>query len=143
MADVLGIELDTLYRYARAGKITGMKVGKAWRFAEEDLRNFLEARRAPHRSDGTNAAPRFLMDLIEPQGAAVRAGWQVIAPDHTADIEQLRADSSRLDTALRDYGIGQGDRVLVALGNGASFVTACFAVSVSYTHLTLPTSDLV
>ena len=33
VAEILGIELDTLYRYARKGRIRGLKVGKAWRFA--------------------------------------------------------------------------------------------------------------
>ncbi|PYU84074.1 MAG: hypothetical protein DMG51_11065 [Acidobacteria bacterium] len=40
----LQIELDTLYRYARSGDLRGEKVGKVWRFTEDDIRDFISAR---------------------------------------------------------------------------------------------------
>ena len=45
VAETLGVELDTLYRYARKGKIPGLKVGKAWRFLDGDVREFLQRQR--------------------------------------------------------------------------------------------------
>ncbi len=37
VASWLGVEVDTLYRYARRGNLRGLKIGKLWRFAEADL----------------------------------------------------------------------------------------------------------
>jgi excisionase family DNA binding protein len=45
VADLLKIEVDTLYRYARKGRIQGMKIGKAWRFSTADVQQFLEQQR--------------------------------------------------------------------------------------------------
>ncbi len=45
VASLLGIELDTLYRYARRGKLKGLKIGKLWRFAEADVEDFLQSQR--------------------------------------------------------------------------------------------------
>src|SRR5207244_11025078 len=45
VASQLAIELDTLYRYARAGDLRGLKRGKLWRFTEADVQEFIHSRR--------------------------------------------------------------------------------------------------
>src|SRR5437899_13044976 len=45
LASQLGIKLDTLYRYARAGHLRGLKIGKLWRFTEADVQEFIHSRR--------------------------------------------------------------------------------------------------
>lgn len=42
-AEVLGISPRTLRDWLRAGKIKGVKVGKAWRIREVDLQAFIES----------------------------------------------------------------------------------------------------
>jgi len=39
---MLSLEVDTLYRYARAGRLRGLKVGKLWRFTDADVEQFLQ-----------------------------------------------------------------------------------------------------
>jgi excisionase family DNA binding protein len=41
VAFFLGFSSGTIYRYARAGRIYGIKIGGQWRFAWDDVRNFL------------------------------------------------------------------------------------------------------
>ncbi len=43
-AGILGTTRSTFYRWLRAGKIKGMKVGRQWRFYKEDIERFLEGR---------------------------------------------------------------------------------------------------
>lgn len=38
----LNIHLTTLYRWMRAGKIRGIKVGRQWRFAPSEIMRILE-----------------------------------------------------------------------------------------------------
>src|SRR3989442_11435754 len=45
VASQLAIELDTLYRYARAGDLRGLKIGKLWRFTQADVQEFIHSRR--------------------------------------------------------------------------------------------------
>jgi excisionase family DNA binding protein len=44
-AEVLQISLLTVRRYARQGRLKGSKVGRHWRFTEQDLTEFLEQQR--------------------------------------------------------------------------------------------------
>src|SRR5207302_8559100 len=45
VASQLAIELDTLYRYARAGDLRGVKIGKLWRLTEADVQEFIHSQR--------------------------------------------------------------------------------------------------
>src|SRR5580658_4429563 len=72
VADLLGIKLDTLYRYARGGRIRGMKIGKAWKFSDVDLRDFLQDQR--HFSSTSESKALLLSDILA--NAARAAGVQ-------------------------------------------------------------------
>lgn len=44
VADILGVRVNTVWRYLRAGTLRGRKLGKSrhWRISPEDLDRFLE-----------------------------------------------------------------------------------------------------
>jgi excisionase family DNA binding protein len=44
-ADLLRIHPDTARDLARQGKLQGSKIGRRWRFTEQDLQDFLERQR--------------------------------------------------------------------------------------------------
>ena len=44
-AEILGISVYTVKDFLRAGKITGVKVGKLWRIEEIVIKDFIEANR--------------------------------------------------------------------------------------------------
>jgi excisionase family DNA binding protein len=125
VADTLGVEVDTLYRYARKGRIHGMKVGKAWRFLDEDLEEFLQKQRYPAKTHALKATL-----LPETAGSAANeAGARVAATSGGgeacyADVETA---SSLLAESLLRHGVTAGDRVLVLLSNSLEFVVGCFA----------------
>lgn len=124
VAELLGIELDTLYRYARRGEIRAVKIGKMWRFTEADVQEFIQARRV-HPTPP--AAPLLLTDLLRkaalshPLGGVYSGG----ARTSFADIDRL---SDALARDLRAHGLQPGDRVLVLTPNCPEFIITCFAV---------------
>jgi excisionase family DNA binding protein len=48
-AELLKIHRETARDLARRGKLRGSKIGKRWRFTEEDIRQFLEQQRPDPR----------------------------------------------------------------------------------------------
>jgi len=45
MSEMIQVTPETVKDYIRDGKLTAFKVGYQWRFTEEDLYKFVEARR--------------------------------------------------------------------------------------------------
>ncbi len=46
VAKILHVGTETIRRWARAGKLTGARLGRAgWRFTDDDLQRFLDAHR--------------------------------------------------------------------------------------------------
>ena len=46
IADMLHVDTETVRRWARAGRLSGVRLGRAgWRFTEDDLQSFLDAHR--------------------------------------------------------------------------------------------------
>jgi len=45
VAERLRLHINTVREYAKAGKIPAIKLDRAWRVEEEDLRKFLEERK--------------------------------------------------------------------------------------------------
>ncbi len=122
VASILGIKLDTLYRYARKGKIRGVKLGNLWRFAESDVERFIDGRRYIAKRLG---APKLLADLLK---SVSGGGGGVVCGGTRASYEELDLLSDRLAKALVGRGLGPGDRVVMALPNSLEFVVACFAI---------------
>lgn len=132
VADALGIKLDTLYRYARKGRIRGMKVGKAWRFLQADIQEFLQQ----HEYRVKTAEP-VVRDQIKPtllpdmlRRAAMESGVRrsLGCGGVEASFGDLDRASNLLADSLLGRGVVPGDRVMILLSNSLEFVAACFAV---------------
>ena len=126
VADLIGIKLDTLYRYVRSGQIRGMKIGKSWKFAETDLQEFIQR----HRT-GVPSAPSktlLLQDILT--DAAITGGDDAGITFQGAKVpySEILTRSSRLADSLLSEGLVPGDRVLLLLPNSIEFIVGCFAV---------------
>jgi long-chain acyl-CoA synthetase len=132
VADALGIKLDTLYRYARKGRIRGMKVGKAWRFLHTDIQDFLREHEyvvKPAESPQRNEIiPTLLPDIL--RRAALELGVQraIACGGAEASYADMDKASNLLADSLLSRGVVPGDRVLMLLSNSLEFVAGCFAI---------------
>lgn len=126
VASMLGVELDTLYRYARRGELPGLKIGKLWRFAEKDIQEFLQSRQGSRPAEPPNfheLLPHMLRETAVQyrQSAGIRCGgrnWSY------SQIDEL---SSHVSEVLVSCGVEPGERVLLILENSVEFIVACFA----------------
>jgi excisionase family DNA binding protein len=53
--DLIRVDKSTIYRMAEAGRIPAIKVGRQWRFPEDQLLEWLGERRSPVQEPGTSA----------------------------------------------------------------------------------------
>ena len=63
VAERLQVSPFTVMGWLRRGKLKGLKAGKFWRIAEEDLKGFLEGRVPEAHQDDGEAGRRALADL--------------------------------------------------------------------------------
>jgi excisionase family DNA binding protein len=132
VAHALGIQLDTLYRYARKGRIRGMKVGKSWRFLNADIQEFLQqhqySAKTVEDSQPTQVQPSLLPDIL--RHAALQSGVQraITCGGAEASYADLDRASDLLADRLLSHGVVPDDRVLILLSNSLEFIAACFAV---------------
>ncbi|MGD0412523.1 MAG: AMP-binding protein [Verrucomicrobiota bacterium] len=132
VAHALGIKLDTLYRYARKGRIRGMKVGKSWRFLHTDIQEFLQQHQynaeTAEPSQPAQVQPTLLPDIL--RRAALQSGVQRAITCGGAETSYAELDkaSDLLADCLLSYGVVPADRVLILLSNSLEFISACFAV---------------
>ena len=121
--EYLQVNLRTVYRLIKAGKIPAVRVGRQWRFRKSDLDAWLEGQRArgpraPAQAAARGAAPRTTRPrvLVVDDEAAIRemlskalalADYDVeVVADGRAAIERLRlAPYDLLITDLRMPGI--------------------------------------
>ncbi len=105
--DYLQVNLRTVYRLIKAGRIPAVRVGRQWRFRKRDIDAWLESSRpargagdAPSTSIGAGERPRILV-VDDEQGVRdllsktlTLADYDVDAvPDGPSAIERLRAVS--------------------------------------------------
>lgn len=128
VAGMLGVELDTLYRYARSGRIRGLKLGKLWRFAEPDVDAFVQSRRFQVAPDPSQVVPRLLTDLFRSERFADGSHGAVISGVNRVFYSDIDVLADRLAQALMSRGVVPGDRVFVALPNSVDFLVACAAI---------------
>jgi excisionase family DNA binding protein len=107
--EYLQVNLRTVYRLIKAGKIPAVRVGRQWRFRKRDIDAWLDSQRgprgagrpvsvaAPSRPSPGNARPRVLVvddeasirDLLSKTLAL--AEYEVdVAPDGRAALERMR-----------------------------------------------------
>ena len=132
VADALGIKLDTLYRYARKGRIRGMKVGKAWRFLQADVQQFLHLHE--YRVEPAEPAwraeikPSVLPDILRRAALESEEKRAIAVGGAGASYAEVNAASNALADSLLSHGVVPGDRVLLLLSNSVEYIAGCFAV---------------
>lgn len=115
--DYLQINLRTVYRLIRAGRIPAVRIGRQWRFQKADIDTWLERNRSRGRSSTPKAPPdRRARVLVVDDEQIVRdvllvtlasSGYEVeSAPDGARAIELLRtAPFDLLITDVRMPGV--------------------------------------
>jgi excisionase family DNA binding protein len=114
--EYLQVNLRTVYRLIKAGKIPAVRVGRQWRFRKRDIDAWLDAQRprgeraAPSSGDGAAARVDRPRVLVADDEASIRellsktlalAEYEVdTAPDGRAAIERLRL--GRYDLLIAD-----------------------------------------
>jgi excisionase family DNA binding protein len=107
--EYLQVNLRTVYRLIKAGKIPAVRVGRQWRFRKRDIDNWLEGQRP------TAAPPP------PPPGAAPGTGHhRVLVVDDEASIRELLSKT----LALADYTVdtvSDGTTALARLREGYGY----------------------
>ena len=76
----------TFQRWLKAGRITGMKVGRQWRFTREEIDRFLRGEEAP-RVESTSGRADLLSTLVEMYAETAGKPWA--GPGDLADLTTL------------------------------------------------------
>jgi excisionase family DNA binding protein len=102
--EYLQVNLRTVYRLIKAGKIPAVRVGRQWRFRKRDIDAWLDSQ----RSRSADSVPRV------PQAGAREGGQNVLVVDDEASIRDLLAKTLalaeyRVDTAAD--GVSALDRL--------------------------------
>jgi excisionase family DNA binding protein len=94
--EYLQVNLRTVYRLIKAGKIPAVRVGRQWRFRKRDIDAWLDSQRGP-RAARTAAAP------VAPaaRAATVASRPRVLVVDDEASIRDLLAKT----LALAEYEV--------------------------------------
>ena len=101
--EYLQVNLRTVYRLIKAGKIPAVRVGRQWRFRKRDIDAWLDSQRSRSSSDGAAASAT---------PSAVRDGRQrVLVVDDEASIRDLLAKT----LALAEYDVDTAPDGSVAL----------------------------
>src|SRR3990172_4314834 len=91
--EYLQVNLRTVYRLIKAGKIPAVRVGRQWRFRKRDIAAWLDSQRP---RGGTRAAP-----AAPPRAAAGTTRPRVLVVDDEASIRDLLAKT----LALAEYDV--------------------------------------
>src|SRR3954469_21881935 len=94
--EYLQVNLRTVYRLIKAGKIPAVRVGRQWRFRKRDIDAWLETQR-PRGSRAGSAAPAPARATPTPAGARPR----VLVVDDEATIRDLLSKT----LALAEYDV--------------------------------------
>ena len=105
--ETLSTTRATFYRWLRAGKIKGFKVGRQWRFRQEDIDQFLKGKRpkadlpvspAPLLQELADAAGRPVKQSEDPIGQALDLLFELAFRRQGSDIhvDPVDADSRRV-----------------------------------------------
>src|SRR5437016_11205241 len=95
--EYLQVNLRTVYRLIKAGKIPAVRVGRQWRFRKRDIDAWLDSQRP--RGTRAAASPGASATLPRSAGSATRA--RVLVVDDEASIRDLLAKT----LALAEYDV--------------------------------------
>ena len=91
--DYLQVNLRTVYRLIKAGKIPAVRVGRQWRFRKRDIDAWLESQRPRAGRGGSAAAPRV--------SSAPAGRPRILVVDDEASIRDLLSKT----LALAEYDV--------------------------------------
>ena len=91
--EYLQVNLRTVYRLIKAGKIPAVRVGRQWRFRKRDIDAWLESQRPRQVRPGATSAPK--------PAAAANARPRVLVVDDEAAIRDLLSKT----LALAEYDV--------------------------------------
>src|SRR5262249_6956776 len=92
--EYLQVNLRTVYRLIKAGKIPAVRVGRQWRFRKRDIDAWLDSQR-PRGGTRSSAAP------AAPRPASVATRPRILVVDDEASIRDLLAKT----LALAEYDV--------------------------------------
>jgi excisionase family DNA binding protein len=91
--EYLQVNLRTVYRLIKAGKIPAVRVGRQWRFRKRDIDAWLESQRPRQARPGATSAPKA--------AAAATARPRILVVDDEAAIRDLLSKT----LALAEYDV--------------------------------------
>ena len=100
--EYLQVNLRTVYRLIKAGKIPAVRVGRQWRFRKRDIDAWLDSQRP--RGDRPAAVP-----LDKPQGRDGRS--RVLVVDDESSIRELLSEDAGPRGIRGRYGAGRPGRL--------------------------------
>ena len=110
MLEYLQVNLRTVYRLIKAGKIPAVRVGRQWRFRKRDIDNWLDTQR-PHQGQS----------VPQPTAPRPKTGQQrVLVVDDEPSIRELLTKT----LALADYSVdvvADGGTALARLREGQAY----------------------
>ena len=95
--EYLQVNLRTVYRLIKAGKIPAVRVGRQWRFRKRDIDAWLDSQRGPR----TGARPAAVPPAATGRAASSNARPRVLVVDDEASIRDLLAKT----LALAEYDV--------------------------------------
>ena len=112
--EYLQVNLRTVYRLIKAGKIPAVRVGRQWRFRKRDIDTWLDSQR-PHHVGASVPAP----SAIEPSKHAVQR--RILVVDDEASIRELLVKT----LSLAEYTVATAADGNSALSRLRDAGTAC------------------
>jgi excisionase family DNA binding protein len=95
--EYLQVNLRTVYRLIKAGKLPAVRVGRQWRFRKRDIDAWLENQ----RTRGSRTAPSVVTPQARPAAAAPSGHPRVLVVDDEASIRDLLSKT----LALAEYDV--------------------------------------
>lgn len=96
--EYLQVNLRTVYRLIKAGKIPAVRVGRQWRFRKSDIDAWLDS---PHSRAATRSAAPASDMLVRPERGSINSRPRILVVDDEASIRDLLAKT----LALADYDV--------------------------------------
>jgi excisionase family DNA binding protein len=106
--EYLQVNLRTLYRLLKAGKLPAVRVGRQWRFRKADVDAWLESQHPAMRPASSRALPADRREPLPRTPAVPRAAPRVLVADDEESIREMLARTLTLaDYEVHTVGDGQ------------------------------------
>jgi excisionase family DNA binding protein len=107
--EYLQVNLRTVYRLIKAGKIPAVRVGRQWRFRKRDIDAWLDSQRSRSAGPGSASTPALMSP--SPPAAARQSKMRVLVVDDEPSIRELLSKT----LALAEYEVDTAADATAAL----------------------------